>query len=165
MAASEDRSNGLRLPPRTGTPHSLDYRSISRFAPQLERYFQTFGRDAVKVILLEHLMSASESTLRAVHTFLGLDAQRLPEFRVYNEAPGKSRLERSARVVYSSPGIHQLAQRIVPYRPRRAFLTAVRRAQRPRVKRDSRDDDLRAACRADIEHLANIITRDLSNWM
>ncbi len=61
--ASEDRRNGLRLPPHTSVPKCLDYLEMSRFAPQVERYYRVFGRGAVKVVLLEDMVAAPEETL------------------------------------------------------------------------------------------------------
>ena len=165
VAAGEDRDKGLRLPPRTAVPRSLNYLSICTYAPQLERYFQTFGRDAVKVILLEDLENRPRETWRELMEFLEIDASFQPRFRIFNEAPGGSRAESWASAVYWHPAVNPWASRLVPYALRRGFLSAVRKANANGEQRDPRDDALREQCRDDVERLGALIGRDLAHWV
>lgn len=164
VAASADRRNGLRIPPRTGVPKCLDYFAISRFAPQVERYLRVFGRDAVKIVLLEDMAAAPEETLRGILEFLGLAEPVLDEFRVYNETPRHGRLERFVTRVYAHASVKRLTQTLLPYEARRRVLALLRRTERRAARVDPRDEALRQSCREDVDRLSALIGRDLSHW-
>lgn len=165
VAASGARSNGERLPHNREVAKCLDYSAIGRFAPQVERYIDVFGRGAVKVILLEDLSVKPEETYRSILEFLDVDPAFVPEFRVYNEAPGSSKLERLLHGVYAAPGIRHVSDAIFPHPVRRRFVQALRRRHRDRITPDPRDERLRVLHRSDVERLATLIGRDLSHWM
>jgi hypothetical protein len=160
--AGDDRRNGRRIPPGTTLPKCLDYFSVARFAPQVERYFDTFGRAAVKVVLLEDMEATPEKVYREVIGFLGVDASFVPEFRVHNEAPARSPLERAIRRIYRSPGVKRAVHAVAPYRTRRRILTGIRALARGKPPRD---EALRQRCRPDVERLSGLIGRDLSHWL
>ncbi|MGA9342173.1 MAG: hypothetical protein WBV61_07540, partial [Rhodanobacteraceae bacterium] len=69
------------------------------------------------------------------------------------------------RSIYLHPRVNKAARVLVPYRARRALLSAVRRIGRADPEPDSRDEKLRALCRPDVERLAALIGRDLSHWL
>jgi hypothetical protein len=165
IAAGDDRRNGLRIPPHTSLPKCLDYFSVARFAPQLERYFDTFGRDAVKVVLLEDMVAAPEKTYRQVLAFLQVDDSFLPEFRAYNEAPVHTLLERAVHRVYRNPAVKRAVQAVAPFQTRHRILSGIRVLARGRKQRSPRDDELYQRCRPDVEHLSRLIERDLSHWL
>lgn len=164
VAASADRRNGLRIPPKTGVPKCLDYFAMSRFAPQVERYLRVLGRDAVKITLLEDMAAAPEETLRGILEFLGLTEPTLEEFRVYNETPRHGWLERLVTRVYARTSIKRVTQTLLPYEARRRILALLRRTERRIARVDPRDEALRQSCRADVDRLSSLIGRDLSHW-
>ncbi|MEO6968563.1 MAG: sulfotransferase [Rhodanobacteraceae bacterium] len=165
IAASGARSNGERLPHNRGVAKCLDYFAISRFAPQVEHYIDVFGRSAVKVILLEDLSTNPEETYRSILEFLDVDPTFMPEFRVYNEAPGSSKLEHLLHTVHAAPVIRQMSNAVFPYPLRRRLVSRLRRRYRGRVAQDPRDAALQERCKPDIERLSILIGRDLSHWM
>ncbi|MBS0382118.1 MAG: sulfotransferase [Proteobacteria bacterium] len=165
IAASEDRRMGRRLAPQ-GIPAWQDYFGVSQFAGQVQRYMETFGRDAVHVVLLEDLSARPVETYRGILEFLDVDPSFIPEFRVYNEPPIHGSLERVLNAVHSLPGVRQVADFIFPYPVRRRLVKAVRSTEsRHQAPPDPRDAELRQRCRPDIERLAALIDRDLSHWM
>lgn len=166
VAAGVDRRNGRRIPPGTTLPKCLDYFSVARFAPQVQRYFDAFGRDAVKVVLLEDVVAAPERTYRDVLAFLGIDDAFLPEFRIYNEAPTHSPLERAVLRVYKHPAIRNVVQAIAPYQARHRMLSRIRAlAPGRQTKASPADGLLRERCRPDVEWLSRLLERDLSHWL
>jgi hypothetical protein len=164
VEASEDRRNGLRLPPSTSVPRCLDYIGMSRFAAQVERYYRVFGRDAVKVVLLEDMVAAPEQTYREILLFLGVESAFRPEFRIHNETPRHGQLERLVTFVYRRLGVKHVVQLVLPYAARRRFLSFIRRKDLANAASDPRDDRLREQCAADVERLSTLIERDLSHW-
>ena len=164
IAASEDRRSGSGIPSRTGVPRCLDYLSISRFAPQVERYHQAFGRDRVKIVLLEDMVAAPTETFREILRFLEVDSSFQPEFRVHNETPRHGRLEHFARSVYKHSGVKHATQLFLSYERRRKVLSFVRRMEKGIAASAQPDDKLRESCRLDVDNLAALIGRDLSHW-
>ncbi|MEO6968565.1 MAG: sulfotransferase [Rhodanobacteraceae bacterium] len=162
----EDRREGRRIPPRCGCPELLDYLSLARFAPQVERWIAAFGAHAVKVILLEDMVNAPETTFREILRFLEVNTAFRLDFRIYNEAPSSSRSESLLRSIYQAHWVNRIARAAVPYRIRRAALAAARgRRARRYPAHDPRDEPLRALCRPDVGRLATLIGRDLSHWV
>lgn len=162
--ACGDRRAGLRIPPQTSVPKCLDYLAMSHFAPQLERYYDAFGRDAVKVILLEDMATTPEKTFQEILAFLGVETSYHPEFQVFNETPRNGSIERFVTSVYRQAGMKRVVQQFVPYPARRRFLSMIRRKERERAVPDPRDAALHAGCAPDVQRLSALIGRDLNHW-
>ncbi|WP_076398994.1 sulfotransferase family protein [Insolitispirillum peregrinum] len=62
------------------------YLGQSHYAPVLERYFATFGRDNVLVIRHDHYLRDRENSLREVYQFVGVD----PDFARQQLAPKRT---------------------------------------------------------------------------
>jgi hypothetical protein len=146
-------------------PKYRDYFSIGRFAPQVERYLSVFGRDSVKILLLEDIAAAPKAAFKEILSFLGVDNSFQPEFRIHNETtPKKSPLERRLTSLYALPGIKQVSQSMFPYPVRHRILSAIRRKSRHAAQADPRDDQLRKLCAPDVARLSVLIGRNLDHW-
>lgn len=164
LEASENRRQGRQIPPRSGVPRCLDYFAMSRFAPQVERYYDTFGRSAVKVVLLEDMAKSPAQTIRDVFAFLGVDESFLPDLHVHNETPRNGPVERTLEAVYSHSGIKQAVQRVLSYKARRRLLAFVRSHEPVSAPSNPRDDELRRQFVPEVNRLAELIGRDLQHW-
>jgi hypothetical protein len=164
LNASDDRRNGRRIPPLTSVPKCLDYFAMSRFSTQVERYYRVFGRDAVKVVLLEDMAAAPEQTFREILAFLGVESSFRPEFLVHNETPRHGRLERCARFAYRRLGVKHVVQPFLSRAARRQVLSFIRRKDLGTPVPDTRDEALRELCAPDVDRLSALIGRDLSHW-
>ena len=166
VAASEDRRNSRRIPPGCEEWTWLDYTGSIRFAPQVERYFNTFGRDAVKVILLEDLVGNPGKTWQEVVDFLGIDRAYRPDFRAHNQTHRHGRLESAIESVYKHPAVYKVAHAVIPYTLVRAGLAAIRKVDRTgHTAADPREQTLRESCRPEIERLSELLGRDLDHWI
>jgi len=76
---------------------------MSRFAEQIERYYDVFGKDAVKIVLLENMIVGPGATFRDVLAFLDVDESFRPVFKVFYEMPRDCVLERVVTSVYPAP--------------------------------------------------------------
>ena len=112
LAAEPARRRGERLPPGPLRPETLRYRETSRYAEQLQRYFDVFGRERVHVIVFDDFRDATSDTVRATFEFLGVD----PDVPVELGARNVNKQARSAvlqRLVYRPPGpLLRLAPRL-----------------------------------------------------
>ncbi len=84
LAAEEGRRQRLSL---TSGASRLLYRHRGRFADQLPRWFDTFGRDRVHVIVFEDMVADPAGTFRLLLQFLQVDPDYQPEsFAAYNRS-------------------------------------------------------------------------------
>jgi hypothetical protein len=84
LAAEKDRRRGLRLPSRATDHFGWSYRDVARYAQQVDRYFTTFGRDRVRVILYDDFARETAQAYRETCRFLDIDDSFQPVLRVVN---------------------------------------------------------------------------------
>jgi hypothetical protein len=84
LAAEEDRKAGRGIPPGS-SPMLAVYRDRARFGEQLPRWFETFERERIHVIIFEDMVRDPAGTFRRVLEFLEIDPDYQPEsFAVHN---------------------------------------------------------------------------------
>jgi hypothetical protein len=91
LALDEERERSGT--PRGFPPHS--YRSAVRYADQVRRYLDVFGRDRVHVIIYDEFRDRTRDVYRATCEFLGVDPSYVPEIEVVN--PNKRVRSRALR--------------------------------------------------------------------
>lgn len=168
LDAEQARMHGRLLPAGTNVPEMLYYRTSARFAGQLERYFEVFGRERVRVILLDDMRADAPAVYRETLEFLGVDSSFAPQFRVVNPAKTpRSKVLRS--LVATPPGpIRAAARRILSRGARkRAYQWLLRLNAKTAIRRPM-DRGLRTALVAEflpeVERLEQLLDRDLSTW-
>lgn len=167
LAAEEDRALGRRLPPGPIRPENLLYRRMVRFAEQLSRYIEIFGRDRIHVIVHDDLRRDTAREYRRVLEFLSVDPTFTPEFRASNENK-QVRRRWLQRLIWDPPLLKALipvARRYPLVHRLRARLLALNSVRAPRAPLDH---DLRRRLEqelaAEVEALGTLIGRDLSQW-
>jgi len=169
LAAEPDRRMGHRIPANVRFPESLYYSQIPRYSEQLERYFDSFGRERVKIILFDELKQAPERVYAQTLAFLGVDPAFRPDFDVHNaSAPTPDswayRAWKASTLRYR---IRSLApQRLYDWirnmRRKRLARAAKRRPRRPLDPAVLNRLNLQFA--EEIDRLESLIGRDLSSW-
>ncbi len=81
LAAEGDRKRGVRLPAGATDAFGCFYRDVARYTAQVERYFNTFGRERVHVLLSEDFARDPSPIYREVCRFLDVDGNFQPVFR------------------------------------------------------------------------------------
>jgi hypothetical protein len=168
LAAEPDRVEGRRLPPGPIRPENLLYRHMVRFAEQLERYRDAFGRERVHVIVFDDFRDDTAAAYRRLLGFLGLD----PEVKVDLGPRNENKRVRAAwlqRLIWDPPVLRPLIPRLrrypVVHRARQAML----RLNSSRAGRDAIDPQLRARLarelRPEVERLSAMLDRDLLHWV
>jgi sulfotransferase family protein len=168
LDAEEDRRQGRRLPPWPINVENLFYRHSVRFADQLERYFEVFGRDRVHVMLSDDLRRDGAGVVRECLEFLAVD----PTLAAAPPTANESRRVRSARLqrfIFMPRILMPLApllRRFPLVRAVRTKLLSMNSQAQPRVPMDPalrrRLLDEQAP---EIERLGRLIGRDLSSWL
>jgi Sulfotransferase domain len=168
LAAEPDRRAGRRIPPGPINIENLFYRHSVRFAEQLERYFDVFGRDRVHVMLTDDMRRDGAVVVRGALEFLGVDP-------ALAAAPPKSNENRRVRspIIQRLIFAPKLLLPLAPYLRRfplvRSMRTKMLEMNSEAKPRPPMDPALRRQLldefRPEIERLGTLIDRDLSPWL
>jgi Sulfotransferase domain len=173
LAAEEQRRAGKLLTRQTYFAQGLVYRNIVRFTEQVKRYFDTFGRENVHVIIYDDFAADTAAAYRETLEFLGVDStQRAPEFKVIN---GNRYVKSSAfQTVLNDGLVRRAALAIRPMVPKGLFV-ALRKMRENWMrsnlhfeKRPALSTELQVRLKSEfaleIERLSELLGRDLTHW-
>jgi hypothetical protein len=151
----------------TGAP-ALLYRGHAAFTEHLTRYFETFGRDAVHVVLLDDLRARAEEVYRRTLEFLGVDPTFRPDFRVVNPTLAV-RSRAFHRFIARPPSwLSAAATTLLPLGVRHRIFGRLRRLNSGRGRLPGVPPDVRARLieeyRPEVERLSDLLGRDLRHW-
>ena len=108
------RRQGRQLPKTVHFPSRLFYRDHWKIADQIKRFVDIFGTEQVHVIVFDDFKSDTETEVRAVMEFLGLDTKYMPNL-VNHNANTAMRSRRLARVIQDpSHPITSTAKKLLP---------------------------------------------------
>jgi len=153
-----DTSSGVRRLP------GLSYRDTVRYAEQVQRYFEVFGREKVFVIIYDDLAENPESVGRNTLRFLDVNPNVTTKLSVVNPSHVARNLRLQQLFVQRlAPGA-----RVFPKHLRRSlgrFLLRLNTVDRPRPVMD-RALRLRLLPEIEpvVEELSTLLGRDLSSW-
>ncbi len=177
LAAEADRRAGERIRRAAHCLTGLQYRQVARFSPQVERYFEQFGRENVLVLIFDDFAADTATAYQSALEFLGLDQRFSTTFDIRN--PNKEvRLGWLQQwIVDSGFSLMLLKDRLtylatthvlVPYRIRTRAVEGVIAAYTKYERRSPLTVELRARLaddfRDDISRLSELLGRDLSHW-
>jgi hypothetical protein len=176
LDAEADRRQGRgrlsRVARRTGWSDLLIYREHARYADQVGRYFDVFGRDRVHVVVYDDFAADTERSYGEMVRFLGVDDGFAPQFQVVNAS--KVSRNRALQNVLRHPPIplRSAANAVLPPYVRRRLsgvLRRVRAANTRYVPRRPLDPELRARLSGEfapeVERLGQRLSRDLTHWV
>jgi hypothetical protein len=165
LAAEEDRRNGRRIPTQARNVKAFQYRDVGRYATQIERYIDVFGRDRVLVVIFEEFQADPATAYRSVLEFLGVDPDFQPDFEVVNA--GMSRRSPRIQKMLLRPSVIRTARAVVPDRLKpavgRTWDRLNSRGKQPAKLDPAVAKSLRMDLQPDIDRLAEVIGRDLNS--
>ena len=166
LAAEPERRNGQRIPPDATIVDFLFYRRFADYVPQVRRYLEIFGRDAVHVILFDEFKADPEGAYRSTLQFLGVNVEfRPPSFEIVNA--NKILRNDWLRRFLNRPVVKQAVRAAVPrYRLRQQLATRFSSGlvfkERPRVAMDQQlEKRLRRELRPQIDDLSQLLRINL----
>ena len=146
------------------------YTRVGYYADQLQRYYDLFDRDQVKVYLYDDFASDPIEILQDLFRFLDVDATFVPDVRIKANVSGVQRstalywlIER----LFSRPNpVRAAARKVIAEETRWRFTSSVRNRNivRQKIPPDLRRE-LTELFKEDILHLQELLGRDLSNWL
>lgn len=169
LGAEADRRQGRRIPRGSKNPLLTIYRDRARFGEQLPRWFETFGRERVHIIVFEDLIRDPATIFRQLLEFLEVDPEYQPEsFRAYNpsHAPRSTTLRSLLNAQLPRRVVRGLVPQLVRDRMRRRLVRPVRHLNRKPIKRPPLSPDLRRQLElefaTDVAFTSDLLDRDLS---
>ena len=164
LALEPERKAGRHVPPGFRTVNGLLYRETARFAEQVQRYFDVFGREQVHVIIFDDVKEDTAGVYRRVLDFLGVDSSFRPDLGIVHD----SRQSRSMAVrnLIRHPLLVAVGRRF-PTLTAPVYKTLMRLNSRP-FKRPPMSAELRQRLQAEllpeVERLGELLDRDLTHW-
>ncbi len=167
------RREGRRIPRRSISPPSLLYSDHVRYAEQLKRLHDAFGREQVMVVIYDDFRADNEGTVRDVLRFLGVDDTapvRTVETKPLNEVRSMRlhQLRRGVRRLGLNPAaggrVSRALDTVAPSALRSSSLSAAlrRRAYGPQSPPDERlMGELRRRFAGEVRAAGEYLGRDL----
>jgi hypothetical protein len=135
---------------------------VSRYYPQLQRYFDAFPRQRIHVLLFDDLRRSATEAIRAIYAFLEVDPSFLPDLDTPH-APG------GIPAIPMLEGLFSRAAVLRPWVPTSAANWVRRMRARTLQKAPALPPGLRveitAQFRDDIRQTSELIGRDLDHWL
>ncbi|HEY7950697.1 MAG TPA: sulfotransferase [Solirubrobacterales bacterium] len=178
LAAEADRAAGRRMPRRCAHPWMLLYTHVYRYAEQVQRYFDAFGRSSCHVVVYDDFRAEPDGTMDALRSFLELPAPEPEEAAADEPAPTELRVNRarrarsrrlSALLTDPPPLARRLVRRLTPQPLRRrvaeGVLAANTAGDAPPPVDPAVRAELAAAFAAEVESVSRLLGRDLGHWL
>ncbi len=142
------------------------YKRMGFYHEQLSRYYETFGRDQVRVYLYEDLNGDPVGVVRDAYGFLGVDDSFAPDVSHQYMKSGVPKSRTLYKVLREPHPIKSVLKHLFPKDLRRRTLLRLqnRVLVRPPFPAEARRE-LKEAYREDVLKLQGLIGRDLSGWL
>jgi hypothetical protein len=169
LKAEPDRRSGRRIPLEPQIIEFLFYRGFADYAPQVRRYFEVFGQDAVHVVLFDDFRLDPATAYRRTLQFLGVDAAVRPlSFEIINA--NKFARNNWLRTVLGQSAVVSAVRAAIPNRRLRQGLAGwvgrslmTRKRQRPPMD-EQIEDALRREFAPRIDELSQLLGIALSEF-
>lgn len=151
---------------RNGWQPLFQYSQFPKYHAQLQRYYELFPADQLRVYLYEDFSSDPQAVLADVFAFVGVDPDFEPDVGYRPNAGGVPRSTLIQNLVMRPHLLNRMVGRFVPEELKRRLRDAIsdRNVQRPEMPGPA-SDRLHAELDPDIRDLQRLIGRDLSRWL
>jgi len=168
------RRQGQRIPKSARQVGLLMYGEVGQFGKYVQRLYEIFPPEQVKVILLDDLTRDTKAIYEDLLAFLGVPSDGRTEFPQVN-ANFENRSQALARLFHPPQPVYKAFMKFISLFGVRftqwvsVVYNRIERLNTTQTKRGQMDPALRAHLnehfRPDVELLAKLIGRDLSGWM
>jgi len=171
ISLEHERSLGRSIPSRSHRPQLLQYSDHVRYAEQLRRYHDLFGRERVLTLIYDDFRSDNAATVRQVLSFLEVDEAEPVEVVKANPTVGmrSQMLDELVHAVSTGAGPFSRAAKgavkaVTPQRLRREALRVTQRKvvhAPPKPADEEFLTELRRRFRGQVEEASEYLDRDL----
>ncbi|GAN32649.1 MULTISPECIES: sulfotransferase domain-containing protein [Candidatus Brocadia] len=168
LAAEEKRRNGELIPRNIRIEKKLLHREVVKFTEQVRRYFDTFGRNHVHVIIYDDFKRDTAMVYRETLRFLHVDTGFRPDFKVIN--PNKRVRNRTLQRFLKTPPslVRTIGKSLLPQSFRNVLLNRLRKLNTHYVSRQPMSPELRRRLQeefaSEVKGLSELLGRDLNHW-
>jgi Sulfotransferase family len=135
------------------------------YSVQLQRYFQLFDKQQIKIIMYEDFENNLKSTIGEIFRFLKVDDTFVPEMSARYNVSGLPKSRTIHTLLTNLPWLAGLAKSVVPHKARRRVMDVRNRnLAKPGIPEDARKY-LCDIYRRDVLDLQELIQRDLTTWL
>jgi hypothetical protein len=147
-----------------------DYFDRGLYAGQVQRYFDAFGRDQVKVYLHEDLSSSPHETMKDTFQFLEVDDSFVPDVSLKRNVSGFPKNKTLDRYLRRPHPVKRALKLYLPVPARRRLSVAFDAVKTSNLTRPPKlqpevRHQLTEAYREDVLKLQELLDRDLSAWL
>lgn len=169
------RKQGQKIPDRCVEPQILFYRDFARYADQVERFFNIFGKDNVKIILFKDFTRNTATIFQETLDFIGADPAFETDFIAKNSNRKIRNTWLQTLIKYPPSQVLEMGKYLlpIPQSMRRALLEGakakLKKLNTQKAPRKPLEPELRYRLMRELEpdtrRLAELINRDLNHWL
>jgi hypothetical protein len=154
---------------KSGQPiQRLYYSECAAYSEQINRYFQIFGKNNVKVVLFEDLISETEKVFFEILQFLNLSQIKLEKFENHNPATGNRNNVLHRILKYPPPIIKKVARTFFSQKMTTKLYQFLRSKNAKKISKtplsSATKERLFEMYKIDIQKTAKLINKDLIHW-
>ena len=170
LEAEEDRKRGLRLPMGLDSRENwrVFYRETARYAQQVNRFLNTFGREKVHIIIFDDFVSQTAKVYRETLRFLMVNSDFQTHFQKTNSG-GRMLSRKLYRLMTLPPQpVRSFVQAVMPFSLIQRMMWGLinlnsRYFARPPINPDFKRQ-LQKEFLPEVEQLSKLLGRDLTHW-
>ncbi len=168
LAAEEKRKTGELIPKHIRIERKLLHHEIVKFTEQIKRYFDTFGRNNVHVIIYDDFKRDTTKVYRETLRFLNVDTSFQPRFKIVN--PNKRVRSKTLQrfLITPSSAMRMIGKLLLPRSLREALLNRLRKLNTQYISRQPMSPELRKRLQEEfaqeVKSLSELLGRDLTLW-
>jgi hypothetical protein len=142
------------------------YKTAGNYSKQLNRYFEYFQPEQLRVYLFEDLKNNPMALLKDIFGFLEIDSSFEPEIKLHHNVSGIPRSRKLHMFLTGTNQTKRLLKPLIPNRLRQRLVTNTknRNLRKPHIPEETRSQ-LIEYFREDILELEKMLKRDLSHWL
>lgn len=146
----------------------LGYRELSRFASQVRRYFDVFGRENVNVVIYDDFKANTAACYAEVLRFLGIAPDGNEDFSIANANRRARSILLQEFLQHPPKPVQRFTRLLLSSRRRSALVGWVRELNVVYQPRPPMNEKLRKRLQKEyepeVQELSRILDRDLSSW-
>lgn len=172
LSAEEDRKKGKRISPVIKGPvEGLYYSEIVKYAEQVQRYYEVFAKEKVKVILFDDFIVDTKRVFTDLLRFLEVDESYKPEFKTHNASKTVKSSALKKFTIDPPSWLKRIGRKIFPHQSKRrdVLMHLLWKINTREELRKALAPELRFRLIQEftpgIRKLEKVIDRDLSAWL
>jgi hypothetical protein len=153
---------------RDGWSPIWEYRRMGFYHGQLERYYDLFGPQQIRVYLYEELSEDPAGLVQDIFRFLGVDGAFVPDVSLRRNVSSTTRKSNALVSVVTKPNpLKTVARAVLPAKLRKRISAGLlnRNLEKAPPMPEEVRKELVEVYREDVKKLGGLVGRDLSGWL